>query len=56
MPVIPATRETEIRGSWFKASPGKKVSKTLSISINRQGSVAHFCDSNNARGADRIVI
>jgi hypothetical protein len=30
MPIVPAPWEAEIEGSWSKASPGKKISKTLS--------------------------
>jgi hypothetical protein len=47
--VIPDTQEVYIRGSWFKASPGKK-GQWYSISTNKLGVVFHFYGSSYMEG------
>jgi hypothetical protein len=46
-------RDQEV--SWFKTSPGEKVSETL-ISINKSGIVVHVCNLSYMGAVDRRIL
>jgi hypothetical protein len=46
-------RDQEV--SWFKTSPGEKVSETL-ISINESGIVVHVCNLSYMGAVDRRIL
>jgi hypothetical protein len=55
MPVILGTWGEEIGGFWFKASPGKKVSKT--VSEDKLSMVVYTSNPSYVRGrSGRIVV